>query len=186
MLQFCSVSNSLSHTTLSIKWEVYFSKRLCRTLLLCRHYDFACRCVSIVGHDGGYTTYVYIYKICLSLNLYYLRTITSTLPDSYIFTSIFLALLKLRKTFTQNMKSLKGLILWVGLIQNKFNSSKCSWNQRKMARTLSYIQTYVKQQLQSYHSKTNIRAFHSKLRLFVAKYDSHMDFSLFVLLRNWN
>ena len=29
MLQFCSVSNSLSHTTLSIKWEVYFSKELC-------------------------------------------------------------------------------------------------------------------------------------------------------------
>ena len=28
MLQFCSVSNSLSHTTLSIKWEVYFSKEL--------------------------------------------------------------------------------------------------------------------------------------------------------------
>ena len=27
MLQFCSASNSLSHTTLSIKWEVYFSKR---------------------------------------------------------------------------------------------------------------------------------------------------------------
>ena len=27
MLQFCSVSNSLSHTTLSIKWEVYFSKK---------------------------------------------------------------------------------------------------------------------------------------------------------------
>ena len=28
MLQFCSVSNSLSHTTLSIKWEVYFSKEV--------------------------------------------------------------------------------------------------------------------------------------------------------------
>ena len=27
MLQFCSVSNSLSHTTLSIKREVYFSKK---------------------------------------------------------------------------------------------------------------------------------------------------------------
>ena len=42
MLQFCSVSNSLSHTTLSIKWDVYFSKELCRSsLLLCR-YDSAC------------------------------------------------------------------------------------------------------------------------------------------------
>ena len=47
MLQFCSVSNSLSHTTLSIKWEVYFSKRLCRSFLL-RCYDFACICVCIV------------------------------------------------------------------------------------------------------------------------------------------
>ena len=43
-LQFCSVSNSLSHTTLSIKWEVYFSKRLCRSSLLCR-YDSACICI---------------------------------------------------------------------------------------------------------------------------------------------
>ena len=32
MLQFCSVSNSLSHTTLWNKVEVYFSKRLCRCL----------------------------------------------------------------------------------------------------------------------------------------------------------
>ena len=56
MLQFCLVSNSLSHTTLSIKWEVYFSKRLCRLSLLCRCYDSACicRCICIVGH--GYTT----------------------------------------------------------------------------------------------------------------------------------
>ena len=30
MLQFCSVSNSLSLTTLSIKWEVDFSRELCR------------------------------------------------------------------------------------------------------------------------------------------------------------
>ena len=29
MLQFCSVSNSLSHTTLSIRWGVYFSTALC-------------------------------------------------------------------------------------------------------------------------------------------------------------
>ena len=45
MLQFCSVSNSLSHTTLSIKWEVYFSRELCRSSLLCRRYDSACRCI---------------------------------------------------------------------------------------------------------------------------------------------
>ena len=56
MLQFCSVSNSLSHTTLSIKWEVYFSKELCCSSLLCRRYDSACICicVCIVGH--GYAT----------------------------------------------------------------------------------------------------------------------------------
>ena len=45
MLQFCSVSNSLSHTTLSIKWEVYFSKELCRSSSLCRRYDSACICI---------------------------------------------------------------------------------------------------------------------------------------------
>ena len=30
----CSVSNSLSHTTLSIKWEVYFSKELCQLVVI--------------------------------------------------------------------------------------------------------------------------------------------------------
>ena len=62
MLQFCSVSNSLSHSKtfsnpfepFQIKWEVYFSKELCRSSLLCRRYDSACICVCIVGH--GYTT----------------------------------------------------------------------------------------------------------------------------------
>ena len=43
MLQFCSVSNSLSHITLAIKWEVcFFAKDLCRSSLLCRRYDSAC------------------------------------------------------------------------------------------------------------------------------------------------
>ena len=42
MLQFCSVFNSLSHTTLSMKWEVYFSKDLCplvfiASLCFCMH-----------------------------------------------------------------------------------------------------------------------------------------------------
>ena len=39
-----------------IKWEVYFSKELCRSSLLCRRYDSACICVCIVGH--GYATLV--------------------------------------------------------------------------------------------------------------------------------
>ena len=30
----CSVSNSLSHATLSIKWEVYFSKELCSLVVI--------------------------------------------------------------------------------------------------------------------------------------------------------
>ena len=54
MLQFGLVSNSLSHTTLSIKWEVDFSKELCRSSLLCHHYDSACICACIVVHS--YTT----------------------------------------------------------------------------------------------------------------------------------
>ena len=64
MLQFCSVSNSLSHTTFQIKWEVYFSKRLCRSSsLLCRcvlhaYVDVYVLCVCIVGHGHGYTTVV--------------------------------------------------------------------------------------------------------------------------------
>ena len=55
MLQFCSVSNSLSRTTLSIKWEVNFSQncvaRLYCVVVMILH---ACICVWIVGH--GYTT----------------------------------------------------------------------------------------------------------------------------------
>ena len=42
MLQFCSVSNSLSHTALSNKARGIFSKELCRLSLLCRCYDSAC------------------------------------------------------------------------------------------------------------------------------------------------
>ena len=48
MLQFCSVSNSLSHTTLSIKWEVYFSKQLCQSSFLCRCYDSAYEYTTII------------------------------------------------------------------------------------------------------------------------------------------
>ena len=54
MLQFCSVSNSLSHTTLSIKWEVNFSKELCCSSLLCCRYDSAYRCICIM----------WLYNIC--------------------------------------------------------------------------------------------------------------------------
>ena len=40
-----------------IKWEVYFSKRLCRSSSLCRCILHAyVLCVCIVGHGHGYTT----------------------------------------------------------------------------------------------------------------------------------
>ena len=52
----CSVSNSLSHTTLSIKWEVYILKNRVRLSLLCWICS-VCICVCIVVH--GYTTYIY-------------------------------------------------------------------------------------------------------------------------------
>ena len=60
MLQFCLVSNSLSHTNLSNEVRgTYFSKELCHSsLLLCRCYDFAYLCVCIVGHGHGYTTFL--------------------------------------------------------------------------------------------------------------------------------
>ena len=58
MLQFCSVSNSFSHKTLSIKWEVYFSKELCRSSLLCRYYDSACICIMWRYNIGGQPTLV--------------------------------------------------------------------------------------------------------------------------------
>ena len=48
MLQFCSVINSLSHTTLSNKVRgIFFLKRLCHSSLLCRRYDSTCRCICI-------------------------------------------------------------------------------------------------------------------------------------------
>ena len=52
-----------SHTqTFQIKWEVYFSKELCRSSLLCRRYDSTCRCicVCIVSHGHGYTTLIHL------------------------------------------------------------------------------------------------------------------------------
>ena len=60
MLQFCSVSNSLSHTTLSIKWDVYFSKRLCRSSLLCRRYDSACICIWIYNTKSSIWQVLYL------------------------------------------------------------------------------------------------------------------------------
>ena len=58
MLQFCSASNSLSHSKafsnpfepFQIKWEVYFSKELCLLSLLCRRYDSECICIWVCNN----------------------------------------------------------------------------------------------------------------------------------------
>ena len=57
MLQFCSVSYSLSHTTLSITWEVYFSKELCSSSLLCCCVLHADVCVLCGYKTLGYEFY---------------------------------------------------------------------------------------------------------------------------------
>ena len=62
MLQFCSVSNSLSHTILSNKVRGVFFYELCRSSLLCvvmilhAYVDVYALCVCIVGYGHGYTT----------------------------------------------------------------------------------------------------------------------------------
>ena len=64
MLQFCSVSNSLSHTTLSNKVRcTYFSKELCRSSLLCRLH--ACMHMHMYC---GYTTFKPSVNRCLMFN----------------------------------------------------------------------------------------------------------------------
>ena len=59
MLPFCSVSNSLLHTTLSNKVRgIYFSKKTVSLVFIASSlccYDYVL-CVCIVGHDHGYKT----------------------------------------------------------------------------------------------------------------------------------
>ena len=65
MLQFCSVSNSLSHTNLSNKVRgTYFSKRLCRSSSLCRRYDsvYTCRCIVAYGLAKANSALSSLYK----------------------------------------------------------------------------------------------------------------------------
>ena len=45
MLQFCLVSNSLSHATFQIKWEVYFLKKSSLVFIHCVNMYSACICV---------------------------------------------------------------------------------------------------------------------------------------------
>ena len=61
-----------------IKWEVYFSRELCRSSLLCRCYDFACICVCIVGH--GYTIIVGFSLYALWTCMWSIHIIESKLP----------------------------------------------------------------------------------------------------------
>ena len=71
MLQFCLVSNSISHTTLSIKMRGIFFKRtvsLVFIVSLCYAYvNVYVLCVCIVGH--GYTTHIYMCVcVCVEIN----------------------------------------------------------------------------------------------------------------------
>ena len=59
MSLFCSVSNSLSHATFQIKWEVYFSKNCVAHLYCVSYVDVYVLCVCIVGHGHGYTTVLF-------------------------------------------------------------------------------------------------------------------------------
>ena len=85
MLQFCLVSNSLSHKALSINWEVYFSKELCRSSLLFRRYDSACICVCILGH--GYATDSVRTELCSESSRHQLN---SKCPFHLYYTSLWL------------------------------------------------------------------------------------------------
>ena len=53
MLQFCSVFNSLSHTTFSIKWEVYFSKE---------PVSLGFYCVVVIIPHTYRCTYIWVYN----------------------------------------------------------------------------------------------------------------------------
>ena len=92
MMHFCSVSNSLSHSKtfsnplepFQIKWEVYFSKELCRSSLLRRRYDYACICIWVCNtikfnyyKDARttQTTVFHIWTFSPSYNIYILFNI---------------------------------------------------------------------------------------------------------------
>ena len=83
-----------------IKWEVYFSKELCRSSLLCCRYDSACIwiCVCIVVH--GYTTY----RWTMNRTLIFFR-IVSTAFNAFIFASfpLFEKVLKLIFRYAVNL-----------------------------------------------------------------------------------
>ena len=63
---FCSISNSLSHTTLSIKWEVYFSKERCPLVFIVLTM-FPCIVAYVLC---GYTTNLFIIYTCYSVAYY--------------------------------------------------------------------------------------------------------------------
>ena len=76
MLQFCSVSPTPSHSKtfsnpfdpFQIKWEVYFSKELCRSYLLCCRYDSACMCIMSMLHIQ-FGTWCQFHATCVISNL---------------------------------------------------------------------------------------------------------------------
>ena len=80
----CSVSNSLSHTTFQIKWEIYFFKRSLRSFFIiasiCILHVYVL-CVRIVNHGHGETTYLSQPFQYLSIYLVYIYVYTVRVGD---------------------------------------------------------------------------------------------------------
>ena len=64
MLQFCSVSNSLSLTSLSIKWEVYFSKEVSSLVLLCRWMHEFTYTLVLLHNSHNLTKDICLHTVC--------------------------------------------------------------------------------------------------------------------------
>ena len=88
MLQFCSISYSLSHATCQIKWEVYFSKNCVAHLYYCR-YDLCMHMHMSIQHlhskDGYnllrcYHHYIYMYIYIYISSSPPRHTISSDIP----------------------------------------------------------------------------------------------------------
>ena len=93
-----SVSPTPSHSKtfsnpfepVQIKWEVYFSKGLSRSSLLCRRYDSACICICVCRVVHGYTTKwiskIQIYKFIIFFNsLNPVKSLSEKLNTKYFY-----------------------------------------------------------------------------------------------------
>ena len=87
MMQFCSVSNSLSHTNLSNKVRGIFFQELCRSSLLCRRcYDFACVCIWVCNSRcflvfrDSYVIDIWVMNILCIFHIFMYSYVTSVMP----------------------------------------------------------------------------------------------------------